>query len=91
MLYPTSRCLVCTGDTYKQAVCVENTEFFAHFSLTDKKITEIVLLYAAGQERELSTTALTLRRHVRRFAIPLTVTACKPRFTTDISHTHRNN
>jgi hypothetical protein len=29
---------------------VENAEFFAHFSLTDKKIKGIVLLYAAGQE-----------------------------------------
>jgi hypothetical protein len=35
---------------HKQAVCVGNAEFFAHFSLTDKKIIGILLLDAAGQE-----------------------------------------
>jgi hypothetical protein len=92
MSYPTVAvwCVQATR-TNRLCVCVENAEFFAHFSLTDKKIKGIVLLYAAGQEWGRSTTALTLRRHARHFTIPLALTARKARFTTDISHTHRNN
>ena len=50
-----------------------------------------MFLYVAGQDRRRSTTALILRRHVGRVAIPLTIATCKARFTTGISQTHHNN
>jgi len=49
MLYPTVA-VWCVYATRTNKLCVENTEFVAHFSLTDKKTMGIVLLYAAGQE-----------------------------------------